>query len=81
MLVSKLFFLHDNICAGGHRPENCGPPGSETARTAPPGAIQACPPGRLVSEMIFDGIPSLSLEGFRLDRFTEGALAEPRSVL
>lgn len=37
--------------------------------------------GRLVSEMIVDGTPSLNLEGFRFDRFTKGALAEPRSVL
>ena len=37
--------------------------------------------GRLVSELILDGVPSLDLHPFRLARFAEGALAEPRAVL
>ena len=37
--------------------------------------------GRLVSELIVDGAPSLDLRSFRFGRFAEGALAEPRAVL
>ena len=37
--------------------------------------------GRLVSELIVDGAPSLDLHSFRFGRFAEGALAEPRAVL
>jgi len=37
--------------------------------------------GRLVSELIVDGAPSLDLTGFRYARFAENALAEPRAVL
>ena len=37
--------------------------------------------GRLVSELIVDGTPSLDLTGFRYARFAENALAEPRAVL
>jgi glycine/D-amino acid oxidase-like deaminating enzyme len=37
--------------------------------------------GRLVSELVVDGTPSLDLTGFRFGRFVENALAEPRAVL
>jgi glycine/D-amino acid oxidase-like deaminating enzyme len=37
--------------------------------------------GRLVTELIVDGKPSLDLQGFRFTRFAEGALPAPRSVL
>jgi glycine/D-amino acid oxidase-like deaminating enzyme len=37
--------------------------------------------GRLVTEIIVDGKPSLDLHGFRFTRFAEGALPAPRSVL
>ena len=37
--------------------------------------------GRVVSELILDCSPSLDLHPFRLARFAEGALAEPRAVL
>jgi len=37
--------------------------------------------GRLVSELVADEAPSLDLHGFRLARFAEGDLAEPRAVL
>lgn len=37
--------------------------------------------GRLVSEVIVDGKPSLDLAGFRFSRFAEGAVGKPRSVL
>jgi glycine/D-amino acid oxidase-like deaminating enzyme len=37
--------------------------------------------GRLVSELIVDGAPSLDLTGFRYARFAENSLAEPRAVL
>ena len=37
--------------------------------------------GRLVTELIVDGKPSLDLHGFRFTRFAEGALPAPRSVL
>jgi glycine/D-amino acid oxidase-like deaminating enzyme len=37
--------------------------------------------GRLVSELIADGKPSLDLSGFRFSRFAEGAIGKPRSVL
>jgi glycine/D-amino acid oxidase-like deaminating enzyme len=37
--------------------------------------------GRLVSELIVDGKPSLDLAGFRFSRFAEGAVGKPRNVL
>ncbi len=37
--------------------------------------------GRLVSELIVDGKPSLDLAGFRISRFAEGAIGRPRNVL
>ena len=37
--------------------------------------------GRLVSELIVDGKPSLDLSAFRFSRFAEGAIASPRNVL
>jgi glycine/D-amino acid oxidase-like deaminating enzyme len=37
--------------------------------------------GRLVSEMILDGKPSLDLTAFRVSRFEEGAIGRPRNVL
>jgi glycine/D-amino acid oxidase-like deaminating enzyme len=37
--------------------------------------------GRLVSELILDGKPSLDLAGFRFSRFAEGAIGKPRNVL
>ncbi|HEY1276250.1 MAG TPA: FAD-binding oxidoreductase [Thermoleophilaceae bacterium] len=37
--------------------------------------------GRLVSELIVDGKPSLDIGGFRFSRFAEGAGGKPRSVL
>jgi glycine/D-amino acid oxidase-like deaminating enzyme len=37
--------------------------------------------GRLVSELIVDGKPSLDLSAFRFSRFAEGAIGQPRNVL
>jgi glycine/D-amino acid oxidase-like deaminating enzyme len=37
--------------------------------------------GRLVSELIVDGKPSLDIEGFRYSRFADGAIGKPRNVL
>jgi glycine/D-amino acid oxidase-like deaminating enzyme len=37
--------------------------------------------GRLVSELIVDGKPSLDIAGFRFSRFAEGAIGKPRNVL
>src|SRR5215470_9117758 len=37
--------------------------------------------GRLVSELIVDGKPSLDLTAFRFSRFAEGAVGRPRNVL
>jgi glycine/D-amino acid oxidase-like deaminating enzyme len=37
--------------------------------------------GRLVSELIVDGKPSLDIAGFRFSRFAEGAVGRPRNVL
>jgi glycine/D-amino acid oxidase-like deaminating enzyme len=37
--------------------------------------------GRLVSELIVDGKPSLDITGFRYARFAEGAIGKPRNVL
>ena len=37
--------------------------------------------GRLVSELIVDGKPSLDITGFRYTRFAEGAIGRPRNVL
>jgi glycine/D-amino acid oxidase-like deaminating enzyme len=37
--------------------------------------------GRLVSELIVDGKPSLDISGFRFSRFAEGAVGQPRNVL
>jgi len=37
--------------------------------------------GRLVSELIVDGKPSLDLSAFRFSRFAEGAIGPPRNVL
>jgi glycine/D-amino acid oxidase-like deaminating enzyme len=37
--------------------------------------------GRLVSELIVDGKPSLDIGGFRFSRFAEGAVGRPRNVL
>jgi glycine/D-amino acid oxidase-like deaminating enzyme len=37
--------------------------------------------GRLVSELIVDGKPSLDLTAFRFSRFAEGAIGRPRNVL
>ncbi len=37
--------------------------------------------GRLVSELILDGRPSLDLHAFRFNRFAEGDLAAPKNVL
>jgi glycine/D-amino acid oxidase-like deaminating enzyme len=37
--------------------------------------------GRLVSELIVDGKPSLDIGGFRFSRFAEGAIGKPRNVL
>ena len=37
--------------------------------------------GRLVSELVLDGKPSLDLAGFRFSRFAEGAIGAPRNVL
>ncbi|MBI1736191.1 MAG: FAD-binding oxidoreductase [Candidatus Rokubacteria bacterium] len=37
--------------------------------------------GRLVSELIVDGKPSLDVGGFRYTRFAEGAIGKPRNVL
>jgi len=37
--------------------------------------------GRLVSEIVLDGKPSLDLSAFRFSRFSEGALGRPRNVL
>jgi len=37
--------------------------------------------GRLVSELVLDGKPSLDIGGFRFSRFAEGAIGRPRNVL
>ena len=37
--------------------------------------------GRLVSELLVDGKPSLDIAGFRFSRFAEGAIGRPRNVL
>jgi glycine/D-amino acid oxidase-like deaminating enzyme len=37
--------------------------------------------GRLISELILDGKPSLDITGFRFSRFAEGAIGKPRNVL
>lgn len=37
--------------------------------------------GRLVSELIVDGKPSVDITGFRFSRFAEGAIGRPRNVL
>jgi glycine/D-amino acid oxidase-like deaminating enzyme len=37
--------------------------------------------GRLISELILDGKPSLDLSGFRFSRFAEGVIGKPRNVL
>jgi glycine/D-amino acid oxidase-like deaminating enzyme len=37
--------------------------------------------GRLISELIVDGKPSLDIAGFRFSRFAEGAIGKPRNVL
>jgi hypothetical protein len=37
--------------------------------------------GRLVSELIVDGKPSLDIAGVRFSRFAEGAVGKPRNVL
>ena len=37
--------------------------------------------GRLVSELIVDGKPSLDITGFRFSRFADGAIGRPRNVL
>jgi glycine/D-amino acid oxidase-like deaminating enzyme len=37
--------------------------------------------GRLVSELIVDGKPSLDVTPFRFSRFAEGAIGKPRNVL
>ena len=37
--------------------------------------------GRLVSEIVVDGKPSLDLSAFRFSRFAEGAIGSPRNVL
>jgi glycine/D-amino acid oxidase-like deaminating enzyme len=37
--------------------------------------------GRLVSELIADGKPSLDISGLRFSRFAEGAIGRPRNVL
>jgi glycine/D-amino acid oxidase-like deaminating enzyme len=37
--------------------------------------------GRLVSELIVDGKPSLDIGAFRFSRFAEGAVGRPRNVL
>jgi glycine/D-amino acid oxidase-like deaminating enzyme len=37
--------------------------------------------GRLVSELIVDGKPSLDIDAFRFSRFAEGAIGKPRNVL
>jgi glycine/D-amino acid oxidase-like deaminating enzyme len=37
--------------------------------------------GRLVTELVTDGTPSLDLRAFRFSRFAEGAVGTPRSVL
>jgi glycine/D-amino acid oxidase-like deaminating enzyme len=37
--------------------------------------------GRLVSELIVDGKPSLDITAFRFSRFAEGAIGKPRNVL
>jgi len=37
--------------------------------------------GRLVSEVILDGKPSLDLSAFRFSRFAEGVIGTPRNVL
>jgi glycine/D-amino acid oxidase-like deaminating enzyme len=37
--------------------------------------------GRLVSELLVDGKPSLDIAGFRFSRFAEGAIGPPRNVL
>ncbi|HXJ80689.1 MAG TPA: FAD-binding oxidoreductase [Candidatus Methylomirabilis sp.] len=37
--------------------------------------------GRLVSELIVDGKPSLDISAFRFSRFAEGAVGTPRNVL
>jgi glycine/D-amino acid oxidase-like deaminating enzyme len=37
--------------------------------------------GRLVSELIVDGKPSLDISAFRFSRFGEGAIGRPRNVL
>jgi glycine/D-amino acid oxidase-like deaminating enzyme len=37
--------------------------------------------GRLVSELVLDGKPSLDISGFRFSRFAEGAVGKPRNVL
>jgi glycine/D-amino acid oxidase-like deaminating enzyme len=37
--------------------------------------------GRLVSELILDGKPSLDITGFRFSRFAKGAIGRPRNVL
>jgi len=37
--------------------------------------------GRLLSELIVDGKPSLDLAAFRYSRFAEGAIGKPRNVL
>ena len=37
--------------------------------------------GRLLSELILDGKPSLDISGFRFSRFAEGAIGKPRNVL
>ena len=37
--------------------------------------------GRLISELIIDGKPSLDISAFRFSRFAEGAIGKPRNVL
>jgi glycine/D-amino acid oxidase-like deaminating enzyme len=37
--------------------------------------------GRLVSELVLDGKPSLDISGFRFSRFAERAIGQPRNVL
>ena len=37
--------------------------------------------GRLISELIVDGKPSLDISAFRFSRFAEGAIGRPRNVL
>ena len=55
---------------------SCSPPAS-AATASRWGPIA----GRLVSELIVDGKPSLDIAGFRFSRFAEGAIGRPRNVL